>query len=689
MTISRKRSLRLDYTLSIVLIGFLTFLAYGLFTPRLGFYWDDWPLLWIVNAQGVAGIFPYTVIDRPILAIPYAIGYIIANNNAFLWQLMGLGLRFAASVAFLWMVRSVWSERRLATLMMAVLFTVYPGFLQQPIALIYIVHSLALISVALSIGCTVHALQSKTRIGFIIFTLIAIVTELYYLSTLEFYIGSEVLRFTLIGIIIWRRELRLRQKTVYILRHWLPYFVMMCGFLVWRFLFFTSERSATNVGELASQYQSNFLSSILRIPLTLINDFFDTTFFAWFAPTNDRLSNASSATLALTIVVGAIAIGAYLGLHWWTQRNRLDADENQIVETKYDAIYLLLFVGVVLASLLPVIISGRQVVLLTSLSRYSLPVLMSVCIVVTFGLYLMRPILRISLVCILIASSIGTHVPNANIYRAEWQVTQDLWWQLSWRIPDLAPETVLIVSYPTGSMAGRTAYTVWGPANIIYTAPSESDKLIAGFALDTEVSDNLHQGSFSTGGGLRTVKFDVNYKSSLVVTVPWDNSCLRVIDNLHTEFPNDASALVQSVAPYSRLDRIRESGETNKTSLTSLFGKETSPSWCYYFEHADLARQFGEWEKVVKAYDEAQSGGFAPQDVGEWLPFLEAFINLGDAQRVNQILEDASTDVTASFAMREMYCGTLDRLRGTMGEQTNKIDLIKAAAVKLTCVAAK
>ncbi len=56
-----------------------------------------------------------------------------------------------------------------------------------------------------------------------------------------------------------------------------------------------------------------------------------------------------------------------------------------------------------------------------------------------------------------------------------------------------------------------------------------------------------------------------------------------------------------------------------------VFGPEPAHRWCYYFERADLARQFGEWDQVLKLWEEAGPLASQARYGPEYLPFIEAF----------------------------------------------------------------
>jgi len=40
-----------------------------------------------------------------------------------------------------------------------------------------------------------------------------------------------------------------------------------------------------------------------------------------------------------------------------------------------------------------------------------------------------------------------------------------------------------------------------------------------------------------------------------------------------------------------------------------IYGKQNTQTWCYYFEKADLARQYGQWDEIARLWEESQSIG--------------------------------------------------------------------------------
>jgi len=93
--------------------------------------------------------------------------------------------------------------------------------------------------------------------------------------------------------------------------------------------------------------------------------------------------------------------------------------------------------------------------------------------------------------------------------------------------------------------------------------------------------------------------------------------------------------------------------ENPATMPESLFTPEPERGWCYYFEKADLARQFGDWEEVVKLGDKAfKLENDSPNDPVERFVFIEGFAHVGDWQRAVELSK-------VSYRVSKDYVGPL------------------------------
>ena len=71
-----------------------------------------------------------------------------------------------------------------------------------------------------------------------------------------------------------------------------------------------------------------------------------------------------------------------------------------------------------------------------------------------------------------------------------------------------------------------------------------------------------------------------------------------------------------------------------------LFCQNLNITWCYYFAKAELARQQGDWKKVIDLIDEAKSLGYEPEDPFEWLTYIEAQALTGNIEAAEKLSND-------------------------------------------------
>ena len=115
----------------------LCFMAFGLLIPSLGFYWDDFPMIWFGHLLGSAGYLETLSSDRPFLAGIYLITTSILNSTPIQWQILGILSRWITAVVLWWSLCNLWPKHTRQISWVAFLFAVYPGFKQQPISVIY------------------------------------------------------------------------------------------------------------------------------------------------------------------------------------------------------------------------------------------------------------------------------------------------------------------------------------------------------------------------------------------------------------------------------------------------------------------------------------------------------------------------------------------------------------------------
>jgi hypothetical protein len=129
--------------------------------------------------------------------------------------------------------------------------------------------------------------------------------------------------------------------------------------------------------------------------------------------------------------------------------------------------------------------------------------------------------------------------------------------------------------------------------------------------------------------------------------------CLRILDS-------DIERLNHSI-PENSLMRfsanISDPGlivNTPRAKMPDVYGPEPEHDFCYYFEKADLARQFGDWNSVVKYGETALLLNSHPYEPAEQFVFIEGFAHVGEWERAVALSQEAYT--VSQDVMGPMLC---------------------------------
>jgi hypothetical protein len=236
-------------------------------------------------------------------------------------------------------------------------------------------------------------------------------------------------------------------------------------------------------------------------------------------------------------------------------------------------------------------------------------------------------------------------------FKHDWDSFKDFFWQLTWRIPDLEENTIVMTTdFPLKYYSDNS---LTAPLNWTYDPTSDDETLSYVFyfsdvrlkvgrlsALEKDLPVEQWYRSFSFSGN-----------TSDTVVIRYDPpGCLQVLDEKYANagiIPN-LTQLEADQIPLSNLERILTDPEVQSVPPIDILGEEIDHGWCYYFEKADLARQVADWETVIALKDQADRAGAAPRIPSEWLPFFEAFIRTENWEQVQTIIHE-------SLAVDEKY----------------------------------
>jgi len=613
----------------LVLVSGLIFLP---FASHLGFYRDDWYMLWSANARGAASIIDLFSIDRPFMGYTYDLTYRLLGNSPVPWQLYSFVLKTLGAVAVYGIMRLIWPEQRRAATAGALIYLVYPGFLGWPNAATKTNQLLSLTAELWSIWFSGLALLSERKTARVALITSAVLLALLNFLLYEYMIGLEVLRLWVLWLVPQQAvPLNTRGRIRRLIRDGWLYAMVILGFLVWRLGFFKSGRGGTDQFAVAQSFQEKVRSTLVFVSKESIMDLMETFAIAWAFPFEKYAALEKSAQLGFAFFVAAsVVVVVLVGL--WLQK-RYGDDEGD--ETGHGRAVTVCLVGAVslYGALFPVLLAGRDVDFTGGYDKYTLHAIPAVAILLAGLIYgFIRGRGKEVALGFLIFMGVASIVLNAYHWERFWENEKTLWWQLSWRAPGLKDGTTLLASIPEEGFFED--YELWGPANLIYR-PGVDTVTIGAEVLNPETISKVREGAVKKRG-MRKLEYFQDYNKSLLLALPADHSCLKVVDREDILLPLRYEPRLVPILQFSYVDQI-DLAANNSIPPAAIFGPEPVHDWCYFYQNAERAKQTGDWNAVTQLGDEVYSAGLTPIDQAEWLPFLEGYLWAGDESKVSDI----------------------------------------------------
>jgi len=635
--------------LEVILLVFISALAYLPYVTSLTYYLDDWYYIYDGYVGGANIFHPMFSIDRPARGYFFDLYFSLFGPHPFPYHFGAYLWRVFAGVGAFWLLTILWQKNSRFNFFAAALFILYPGYTWWVSAVEYqpMIASLAL--QVFSVVLTLKVIQTSRFFEKVIYMTGAILTGWAYIALVDYAIGMEAFRFFCVYLFVFRSEqsLTILKKISTTIRVWAWNVVIPFGFILWRLFFFENQRKATDVNLQLSKFMEAPMDSLWKGFEYLFQSIANVGFNAWTKQLYPRLSEAGFQVsgIAFILAAGIVVLFIVAG----NKLNGLSAsDGHESRRMAGDAIFL----GAIslLFGVLPVVAANRFVNL-NIYSHYGLPASLASAILLVGLVYYFLPWRHVQtlLIIIFVTTAVLTHSLIAEKTLISENAIEKFWWQASWRIPGLRPDTTLV------TLIVDNDYGLAQPANMIYFPESQGEIPIRYFVsalMPTNRNVDLIMAmSHKKTEGYRTHKEIITYGNILILTQPTSLSCVRVIDGTRHVLSENDSENIKKIAPYSKVENIRLSLDL-QVPQEFAFGPEPERGWCYYFEQADLAVQKMDWEEAVRLGNEALQIKLYPADPVEWFPFLQAYAMLGDEEKVIAV----STEINKHAFLREQTC---------------------------------
>ncbi len=618
----RKRALE-KYAFPALLLA-VGIISYGLLINWLGFYWDDWPMNWIGTVLGPDALTRYFSTNRPYLGVIINFLLKLLGPTPLPWHICALICHWFAALMLWLLLRQVLPHAGAAD-WTALLFMVYPGPVQHFIALVFSPFYLIFGILILSLACSVYAEKYPAWHRWI--TAAGLLLSFLNLLTLDYFFMLELLR----PLVIWAAisgSTGTAEKLKETLKKWLPYLALFVAMVIWRFFIFDYQTQNYDL-QLLDGLKTNPLQSVGGLLTVVITDLYTASIGAWVEVFRLGVPAVVGKKLFLTTVLVIAAVIIIWAIYYLIVR-RPDAVKNQPAGNKHHQDYLLWaavgLIGMLLAGL-PFWATGLPINLGFPNSRTLLPFTLGGSLL--FGSLLAAfPIpwrYKFILPAVLIGFAAGWQFRTADSFRRDWNLQASFFWQLSWRVPALEPQTALLSNempfkYPTDN-------SLSAPLNWLYNNADPTEGM----------SYILYYPTLRLGSGLPELEEGLPISQDYLATRFTGSTsqmvslffsppgCLHVLDPELSQENIMVPELLRSAAKVSSLDVVLMERNGFTVDPSKLFGVEPQHGWCYYYQKAELARQFGDWEQVVMLAETAFSLDDHPNDPAERLPFIEGY----------------------------------------------------------------
>lgn len=283
-------------------------------------------------------------------------------------------------------------------------------------------------------------------------------------------------------------------------------------------------------------------------------------------------------------------------------------------------------------------------------SRFTLSFMLGVSLFLAGLVELLPPRIRSIAAILLVALAAGRQVLVGDAFRRDWEAQKNLFWQMSWRAPALQPHTLVLMNEELSFYADNS---IGGALNWIYSSNDPANGIEFALFYPT---NRLGKSLTALEPGLPVtydyIAAEFHGNTSDALAFYYDPpACLRLLDpdlDLENRFILDES-LMREASALSKPDRILREPSA---SMPRIYHPEPEHGWCYYFEKAELARQFGDWQEVVKLGNQAFKLDDSPNNPVERFVFIEGYAHAGDWERAVELSK-------VSYRVSKEYVGPL------------------------------
>ena len=603
-------------------------LAYGLLFWRHGFYWDDMPMTWIRYELGREAMTKYFYTARPVWAMLYQVTTTFLSPVPMAWQVFSILWRWL-SVVLLWrLLRELWPDRPNMAVLVGLLFLLYPGFNLQFASFLTTHFWIVVCFFLASFLLMLRAMKTPER--YWLYTVPAMALSALNLWMLEYFYSLELIRIVIIFYVSWQasQDVKLFHMVWRTFLQWLPYLLVFIANILYRTFVFSNEA-----------YGNVLFAQLRTDPAAAIGGLFKSIYSdLWLASgqafgTILKFPNIAVDGPLTTLMYVAVVV--LVGVLFFIFLNRNDNQKDR--RSAYWAIAIG-FIAMLLSGG-PYWLASLDISLSFPASRFTMSFMLGVSLLIA-GLFELIPSrIRVLLSIALVALTAGRQVMIGDSFLRDWESQKNLFWQMRWRAPALEPHTLVLMNEELSYYADNS---ISAAVNWMYDPDASADDIhYALFYPGNRLGGSLPSLEPGTPVQYTYIAGFFNGNTSDVVAFYYEPPyCLRLLDpdlDKNNRFILEDS-LMRDAAALSNPERILREPVS---SIPAFYNPEPAHGWCYYFQKAELARQFGDWDEVNILSSAAFKLDEHFNNPAELFVFIEGYAHAGEWDQAVKLSQEA------------------------------------------------
>ena len=654
--------------------------GFSLLANRLGFYQDDWPYIFYAFNKGIPSLTQELYYDsRPNAAWLYILLFNLLGFKPILWHLVAMLFRWLTATSLWYFLKRIWPDRKREVTFAILLFLIHPFFLIQPYAVNSMLYWSGFLFLALSLLLMAISVSSIKYYTPIVIT--AVFLEALHLFTTEYFVGVVLIRPLILNWLLGKQYPNTSERIKKIILNWLPYLAALAAYIIWRFfLYVPPPIGDRNSPVLLYSLLASPLTTIWQLATTALQDSVIVIFTSWYRTLTPELFSFASIFSWFVLIISAAILTVTFNYLKWTLPSETQSNSRWLGSP------LILGLVIVFLGMAPLWMIGQDIVTHKNqfaASRFGIGAIFGAALIFAVIIENLLDDIKkkYAVIAICVALAVAMHLTNEKDFSYSWEKQERFAQELLWRAPQIQPGTTLvtdeeILGYMGSYSVSFSIITSYQPGDIqkppywyfpfYYNNPNIQDYLTGTPLEDSKLTMDFQGNS----NNMLLIYYKPELKQCLWILQPQDIN-LRLVDND-----------MRQLSAGSDINLINQVNGEDPSPPEEIYGKQNKKSWCYYFEKADLARQYDDWTRVVQLWNEAQKAGERPDNGFEYIPFIEGLGHTEDWAQVKSMTK-FSNRITSG--LKPSLCSAMDRLATGAPPSQQKDETINILREDLNC----